>query len=164
MGEIDRFRRRVETARRAYATLPRQGWGEPGPEDARTGERWDRGNVLGHVAEMLPYWTAQVRAVVDGAGTMGRDEVGTARRRMGIDSGREAGEEALLERIDAEMVGLLALLADMGDADLDRRLVVRSHDGESQVNLRRELERLLVGHLEEHLQQLRSLESRSAPG
>ncbi len=160
MGEIEGLRRRVEAARRAYAALPQQGWGEPGPEDARTGERWDRGNVLGHVAEMLPFWTAQVRAVLDGAGTMGRDEVGAARRRMGIDSGREAGEEALLERIDADLEGLLAVLADMGEADLDRLLVVRSQEGESQVNLRRELERLLVGHLEEHLEQLRALESR----
>ncbi len=159
MGEVDGFRRRVEAARRAYDALPRQGWGEPGPEDARTGERWDRGNVLGHVAEMLPFWTVQVRAVLGGAEAMGRDEVGTARRRMGIDSGREAGEDDLLERIDADMAGLLALLADMRDADLDRRLLMRSPGGDSQVNLRHPVEHLLVGHLEEHLEQLRTLES-----
>lgn len=160
MGEIEGFRQRVEAARHAYAALPRQGWGEPGPEDARTGERWDRGNVLGHVAEMLPFWTVQVRAVLDGAQAMGRDEVGVARRRMGIDSGREVGEDGLLERIDADMTDLLALVAAMRDSDLDRRLVMRSSDGESQMNLRRALDDLLVGHLEEHLEQLRSLEAR----
>src|SRR5262245_65312380 len=99
MDEIEGLRKRVEAVRREYAALPRDGWGEPGPLDESTGERWDRGNVLGHVAEMLPFWTGQARAVLAGAETMGRDEIGAAQRRMGIDAGREAGEDGLLDRV-----------------------------------------------------------------
>src|SRR5215469_2533212 len=158
MGEIEGFQQRVEVARREYAALPREGWGEPGPADEQSGERWDRGNVLGHVAEMLPFWTAQVREVLDGGGKMGRDEVGMAQRRMGIDSGREAGEDGLLTRVDEGMAGLEALLAGMSDADLDRTLRFRSGDSEREVDLRFALQGLLVGHLEDHLGQLRSLD------
>jgi hypothetical protein len=158
MSEIEGLRQRAETARREYAALPREGWGDPGPTDEQTGERWDRGNVLGHVAEMLPFWTLQVRAVLDGGVDMGRDRVGVAQRRVGIDSGREAGEDGLLGRVDEGMAGLQALLADMSDADLARP--VRYHSGESlrEADLRFAVEGLLIGHLEDHLGQLRSLD------
>jgi DinB superfamily len=158
MGELDRLRERVEAARREYAALSREGWGEPGPVDEQTGERWDRGNVLGHVAEMLPYWTGQVRAVLEGAEAIGRDEVGYAQRRMGIDSGREAGEEGLLARIDAGMESLLALLAELDDADLERRVLGRSPRGDREATLGELLTQLLVEHLEEHLRQIRALQ------
>jgi hypothetical protein len=158
MSEIEALRHRAEAARREYAALPREGWGEPGPTDEQTGERWDRGNVLGHVAEMLPYWTDQIREVLGGGGDMGRDSVGMAQRRMGIDSGREAGEDGLLTRVDEGIAGLGALLADMSDTDLDRTLRFRSGESQREVDLRFALEHMLVGHLEDHLGQLRSLD------
>jgi hypothetical protein len=158
MGEIDGMRERVEAARGEYARLPRDGWGEPGPVDEQTGERWDRGNVLGHVAEMLPFWTVQIRTVLAGGDEMGRDAVGMAQRRMGIDSGREAGEDGLLTRIDEGIAGLQALLADVRDDDLDRPLRFNSHSGERETDVRYALEYMLVRHLEEHLGQLRALD------
>ena len=158
MGEIDGLQLRLEAARREYAALPREGWGELGPADELTGERWDRGNVLGHVAEMLPFWTAQARVVLGGGGEMGRDSVGMAQRRMGIDSGREAGEDGLLTRIDEGMAELQALLADMLDADLDRPVRYRAVDGPRDADLRYVVEHILVGHLEDHLAQVRSLD------
>jgi Mycothiol maleylpyruvate isomerase N-terminal domain len=159
MGEIDGFRQRVEAARREYAALPREGWGEPGPLDERTGERWDRGNVLGHVAEMVPFWTVQVRAAVfEGSEEIGRDAVGMAQRRMGIDSGREAGEDGLLDRIDQGLADLDAVLASFSDADLERPLRFRVSGTDRTEPLRYGLEHLLVGHLEEHLGQLRALD------
>lgn len=158
MGEIEELQRRVETARHAYAALPREGWGEPGPADEETGERWDRGHVLGHVAEMLPFWTAQVRSVLAGADEMGRDPVGMAQRRVGIDSGREAGEDGLLGRIDEGLADVQALLADLRDADLERRLRYHSMHGERDLDLRTALQDLVVGHLEDHLEQVRAVE------
>jgi hypothetical protein len=158
MSEIEGLRQRVRAARREYALLPREGWGEPGPVDEQTGESWDRGNVLGHVAEMLPYWTAQVRAVLAGDVEMGRDSVGSAQRRMGIDSGREAGEDGLLTRVDEGMAGLEALLADMSDTDLDRPVRYRAGDSQREADLRFAVDGLLIGHAEDHLGQLRSLD------
>jgi hypothetical protein len=157
MGEIDLLRERVAIARREYEALSRDGWGGAGPVDERTGERWDRGHVLGHVAEFLPFWTGQVRAVLEGAEHVGRDEVGDARRRMGIDAGREAGEEGLLGRIDAGLEDLQALLGGLREADLDRRVVRRTPRGDRESDVRHELDQLLVGHVEDHLRQLREL-------
>jgi len=158
MGELDDLRARVEALRREYGALPRDGWGEPGPVDEETGERWDRGHVLGHVAEMLPFWTAQVREVVGGGGdAMGRDDVGMARRRMGIDAGREAGEDGLLDRVDEGLAGVLALLADLDDADLQRRVVYRASRGEQESTVRGQLEQMLIGHAEGHLRQIQEL-------
>lgn len=156
MSEIDGYRRRVAALRQQVMALPRVGWGELGPADERTGERWDRGNVLGHVAEMLPFWTVQVQAVLDGATEMGRGEQGSVQRRRGIDSGREAGEEELLRRIDRGLDGLQALLIEMTDADLDRRFTYRG-DAPREVDLRYGLSELLVGHVEAHLVQLAEL-------
>ncbi|HEY7200527.1 MAG TPA: maleylpyruvate isomerase N-terminal domain-containing protein [Candidatus Dormibacteraeota bacterium] len=158
MGELDDLRARVEALRRGYAGLPRDGWGEPGPIDEETGERWDRGHVLGHVAEMLPFWTAQVRAVVAGsAESMGRDEIGAAQRRMGIDAGREAGEDGLLASVDAGLAGVLTLLGELEDADLERRVVYQASGGERETTVRGQLEQTVVAHAEGHLRQIEEL-------
>jgi len=160
--EIDAFRRRVETARDEVAALRSRGLqshGEPGPADEETGERWNRGNVLGHVAEMVPFWTAQLRAVVeDGRTDIGRDEVGFVQRRQGIDSGGQAGPEDLLSRVDAGLEGLLALLSGLRAEDLDRRLTLHAPRVPARdLDVRAALEDLLVGHVEAHLQQFREL-------
>ncbi len=52
----DRSSRLRSAAERIRGTVPEM------PDDARTsadpetGEQWDRGQVLAHVAEILPYW------------------------------------------------------------------------------------------------------------
>ena len=157
MGEIERYRDRTEVALRQVRTLPRAGWGEPGPPDETTGERWDRGNVLGHMAEMLPFWTAQVRAALSGATSLGRDDAGNAQRRQAIATGSDVGEDELLARIDAGLTGLLGLLTEIKEEDLNRKLTYHSPGREREVDLRYPLEVLLVGHVEAHLRQLAEL-------
>ena len=157
MGEIERYRERVEAAWREVAALSRVGWGQPGPADPKTGERWDRANVLGHMAEMLPFWTGQVRAAVGGETAFGRGETGYAERRRAIETGREVGEDDLLARIDSGLAGLLGLLAEMREEDLDRKLTYHSQGGDREVELRYPVEELLVGHVEAHLRQLAEL-------
>src|SRR5215470_1562181 len=135
MSEIEQYRERTEAALRHLGTLPRVGWGEPGLPDETTGERWDRGNVLGHMAEMLPFWTRQVRAALSGATSLGRDDAGYAQRRQAIATGRDLGEDELLARINAGLTGLLALLADIKEEELDRNLTYHSPSGEREVDL-----------------------------
>jgi hypothetical protein len=158
MSEIERLAERVERARRTYATLPVAGWGEPGPLDPQTGERWDRGHVLGHVAEMLPYWAEQVRAVLEGGEGIGRDRAGALRRRQAIEGSREASPTDLLADVDAGLESLLSLLDAMSDEDLGRPLVVTHvSTGTRQLVLRDAVEEMLVGHAEAHLLQLAEL-------
>jgi hypothetical protein len=157
MSELESYSRRLGAVRDALAAAPLLGPGEPGAPDESTGERWDRSNVLGHLAEMVPYWTSQVRAVIGGAGEVGRGEAGYARRRQGIDSGHVQTEAELRSEIDAGIEGLARLLSEMREEDLDRPVLYRSRDGERTIDLREVLEILLVGHLEEHLRQLQEL-------
>ena len=157
MSELDSYRERLLAARDVLAATPLLGSGEFGPPDEKTGERWDRTNVLGHVAEMLPYWTSQTRAVIGGAGEMGRGEAGYARRREGIDAGKVSSEAELRAQIDAGIEGLLLLLGEMREEDLDRPVVYRPKDDDRQETVRGVLEDLMVGHVEAHIRQLQEL-------
>ena len=157
MSELDGYRERLVAARDALAATPLLGSGEFGPPDEKTGERWDRTNVLGHLAEMLPYWTSQTRAVIGGAGEMGRGEAGYARRREGIDSGKVLSEADLRAHINEGIESLLLLLQEVRDEDLDRPVVYRPKEGDRQETVRSILEDLMVGHLEAHIRQLHEL-------
>jgi hypothetical protein len=157
MSEIEALRQRVLSARRGLHDLPLAGRGSPGPPDDQTGERWDRGNVLGHTAEMLPFWCEQVRAICAGATELSRGEAGYARRRLGIEGWAERDETALRAEIDRAIEDLLRLLEELTPADLERRALYRSATGESEIAVLFPLEQLLVGHLESHVRQLAEL-------
>jgi DinB family protein len=157
MSQISELSDRVTKARERFHRTPSTGPGVYGAPDPQTGERWNAGNVLGHVAEMLPYWTEQARGVLGGATEVGRDEAGSRRRREWIDEGKELPESVLRERVEEGLGGVLALLGDMKDADLERKAVYHAHAGDTEITLREYFERLLIGHFEGHLDQLEGL-------
>jgi hypothetical protein len=157
MSELETYRRRTRQAAETLDNLPLLGAGQPGPPDDKTGERWDRANVLGHTAEMLPFWTSQVRGIIGGGTEIERGEAGYVQRRAGIESGRLVNEEELRHRVTSGVEGLLLLLGEMREEDLDRRAHYRAQSGERDTTVRELLETLLVGHLEEHVQQLKAL-------
>src|SRR6202011_2339458 len=99
MSDLETYRRRTRQAADTLSALPLLGAGQPGPLDEKTGERWDRANVLGHTAEMLPFWTSQVRGIIGGGTEIARGEAGYVQRRAGIESGRLASEEELRRRV-----------------------------------------------------------------
>lgn len=158
MSDLESYRRRAREAGAALAALPLVGRGDLGPPDEKTGERWDRSNVFGHVAEMLPYWTVQVREVMGGATQIGRDEAGSLRRREGIDSGPAEPEEELRRDIERGVGGLETLLDEMREEDLERTALYVAQSGNREVQLREVLDMLLIGHLEAHIDQLKQLE------
>jgi hypothetical protein len=88
--------------------------------DPDTGERWDRRQVLAHVAEMLPYWVQQVELVAAG------DQVpfGRARTDPGrvgaIERDRREDASRLLDRVDQGLGEVLALLDRLDDDALAR--------------------------------------------
>src|SRR5205807_1999333 len=85
-SEIEDFRARVLAARDRLRAIPLGVTPRAGPTDPETGEAWDRLNVVGHMAELLPFWCGQLRAGLRGK-PYGRDEEGYRRRRSGIESG-----------------------------------------------------------------------------
>jgi DinB superfamily len=156
--DLPALRTRLIAARESLARLPISKPRHTGPLDPSTGESWHRGNVLGHVGEMLPYWTDQIRRAKAGSGNMGRDEAGTAERRHGIERGDAAGEAELKRAVDRGLEGVLKLLAKLSPEDLERHVVFHNREGEREARVGELLQTLVVGHVEDHLAQLASLE------
>ena len=154
---VELLRRRVEVAGRQLHAIPATGPGVFGSPDPETGERWNAGNVLGHVAEMLEFWTGQARTILEGASEAGRGTAGYESRREGIDSGRELAEADLRARIESGIAELLALLEAITPADLERPIVYHARVGEQSLTLSQFLDQLLIGHLESHARQLQEL-------
>ncbi|HEV2035017.1 MAG TPA: DinB family protein [Candidatus Dormibacteraeota bacterium] len=155
--DLTAMRGRLVEARARLARLPIGSRLDGGPTDPATGESWHRGNVLGHVGEMIPFWTEQLRRATAGSGEVGRDQVGYQQRRQGIDRGGAATEAELKLAVDEGIAGVLELLDGLSPGDLERHVVYHSRDGDRDAQVGELLEMLVIGHVEEHLQQLASL-------
>jgi hypothetical protein len=153
MAELEEMATRLEAARDRLHGVPLSESHEPGPPDPKTGDRWDRFNVLGHTAEVLPFWSKEIRKALDTGARMGR-EPGSSGRLEGIESGRLIGEPALRDRIDQGVASVLALLKGMSPADLEREIDTYA---QGVITVRTALETFLVGHLEGHVAQLAEL-------
>ena len=149
---VDDLKGRVLAARDRLRLLPVDDLA-PGPLNPETGEAWDRVHVLGHVAEMLPFWTRQLRQALRGA-PIGRDDDDRLKRQAAVDGSHGRKEAALRKSIDVSCGRLVSLLERLRDDDL-RRPLRRVQGGE--ITLADALEQFLVGHLEEHLEQVAAL-------
>lgn len=152
-GELDELKRRVLESRARLAAMPASGSDAPGPADPKTGERWDRYHVLGHMNEFLPYWIEQLTSAIEVGAPVGRGP-GSAERQAGIDGGRAVGEAALRGRVEAGLGDLVQFLERLSPADLDRTITTRNRGEEP---MRSAVETFLVGHVEEHCGQLTAL-------
>jgi hypothetical protein len=148
---------RLQAARATLRRQPLSTHRDGGPVDPATGESWHRGNVLGHMSEMLSYWTDQIRRAKDGSGTVGRDEAGTSLRRKGIDRGNTAAEAVLKLAVDEEVGRALEMMEELSHDDLERKVAYHSRAGDREARLGELLQMLIVSHVEEHVAQLASL-------
>jgi hypothetical protein len=153
MAELEDMAARLEAARDRLHGVPVNDSHEPGPPDPKTGDRWDRFNVLGHTAEALPFWSKEIRKALDTGARMGR-EPGSAGRLEGIESGRLIGEPALRDRIDTGVTTVLGLLRGLSPQDLDREVDTYN---QGVITVRKALETFLVQHFEDHVGQLAEL-------
>jgi hypothetical protein len=148
----DRSSRLVVAAERIRAAVPDV------PDDARTaadpetGERWDRGQVLAHVAEILPYWREQAELVVERGGGVPFGRVKSNPERIAaIERDRRVDTAELLRRTDQGLQGVLALLDRLDEAALQR---TGTHERLGEMTVAAIIDRFLVEHLEEHAEQL----------
>lgn len=120
--------------------------------DAQTGERWDRGQLASHVAEMVEYWVEQVQLVGSvGAGVdFGRTKA-TPSRLARIEEGRRVELSDQLARIDRGVAAARELIEGLSGAQLG---YVGHHPTLGDMDVARIVEEFLVGHLEEHVDQL----------
>jgi hypothetical protein len=161
---------RLGTARAAYAGLqPQVAAGEPWPLATAFGTEpeaaWSPRETLAHVAEMLPYWLGEMERVVDGTpggppvpfGRVSDDPV-----RIGfIGRDRSLPLRVLFGRIDAGLRGWEERLASM-TADEGDRIGVHARLGEMPAG--QILERFVIGHAEEHIEQLGTILGDARPG
>jgi len=155
--DLSAMRARLVAARARLDDLPIASRLDAGPTDPATGESWHRGHVLGHMSEMLPFWTDQLRRAAAGSGEIGRDQAGYQRRRQGIDRGEAATEAELKLAVDQGIAGVLGMLDGLSPADLDRQVVYHSRDGDREARVGELLDMLVIEHVEEHVSQLASL-------
>lgn len=147
---VDAVLRRLEARARTNAA----GLTSPDP---RTGERWDEGQVWAHLAEFIPYWIVQIGTVLaaDQPPVFGRTQV-DPHRISEIARRREEPAAALMATVRGEAEQLRTLLAGLDDSAWDRR---GAHPTLGTMTVTQMVEEFLVGHLEQHADQLDSLHS-----
>jgi hypothetical protein len=157
-ADVDSLLARLAEAERrlvehAAAPLP-PGLTEPDPGGT---ERWEAGEVWAHLAEFPGYWLSQIRRIVDGATSepvpFGR--VRTDPGRVGaIQRDRHTDPAALLSRVRATLAETTDYARALSADAWSRRGI---HTTRGEMTVRQVMESFLVGHMEEHADQLDSL-------
>jgi hypothetical protein len=156
LARLDRVedRLRIHSAAGRYAGLT-----DP---DLGTGEQWDVGQVWAHLAEILPYWMGEVRGLVARASPepvpFGRVKSDPGRIRS-IEAGRVELPPAQMSRVATAIDELRDLLRSLPPPAWDRR---GRHETLGDMSLPEIFEEFLVGHLEEHADQLDGLAAHAA--
>jgi hypothetical protein len=123
-----------------FGTEPEAYWGPP--------------ETLAHVAEMIPFWTGEIERILAGSPEpvpFGR--VTTDPLRLGIiERDRSLPPRELFARIRSDSARLAARLRELSPAEARRRGL---HARLGEMTVADIVPRFLVGHLEEHVEQLR---------
>lgn len=167
MSDMTDLADRLERATEAMVELgPQLAAGEPWPMAGQVGpgpeSSWGPREVLAHVAEMLPFWLGEIELILDGAGAepvaFGRLEDDEARVAI-ISRDRKFPARELLGRIEVEARRVARRYRALSDEDAQ---AIGRHVTRGDLPVRDIAERLMVGHLEGHVTQLR--ESLAAAG
>jgi hypothetical protein len=131
--------------------------------DPDSGERWDRGQVWAHLAEFIPYWIEQTRPVINGQPSGEPVRFGRTKNdpeRIGaIERDRR---EPVAELWAATREGIALLRTFLGALLPDQWLVVGLHPTRGAMSVSQITEDFLVGHLEQHADQLDGLSTTSS--
>ncbi len=139
----------ADRIRGAAAAVPEEVRTSPDPD---TGEQWDRGQVLAHVAEILPYWAQQAELVAERGGGVPFGRVKSDPERIAVIArDRHEDPARLLELMDRGVQQVLALLDRLDGETLAR---TGTHERLGQMTVAGIIERFVVEHLEEHADQL----------
>jgi hypothetical protein len=126
--------------------------------DADTGERWERGQVWAHLSEFIPYWIAEARPLLqeqpsDGLVPFGRTKR-DPERISAIERNRHQPVSVLWADTRTDIAALRVFLAMIGP---DQWAINGMHPTLGPMTVDELVERFLVGHLEEHADQLEGM-------
>jgi len=141
--------------------------GEPWPLSEDYGHtpesEWGPREVLGHVDEMLPYWTDQLEMVLAGdpSAPVPFGRVATDQSRLDrIAADREKSVATLLDEIGVGLDRAHAFITGLSAADLAR---IGLHPSRGEITAAASIEPFFTSHLEGHVVQLEEILARSAP-
>ena len=126
--------------------------------DPTSGERWDRGQVWAHLAEFIPYWIEQTRPVLRGQASGEPVPFGRTKsdpERIGaIERDRHEAVSTLWASTCEDIAQLRTFLSGLA---LEQWLNIGLHPTRGPMPVTKINEEFLVGHLEEHADQLERL-------
>jgi DinB superfamily len=138
----------------AVVDPPPEGLTQP---DLSSGERWDWGQVWAHLAEFVPYWVGEVRGILTAGGgarpAFGRTKT-DPERVAAIERDRGADPRELMARVAGHVAQVRQLTRALGDDDW---AIVATHPTLGEMSMTEIFEEFLVGHLEQHADQLEDL-------
>ena len=162
MGTLDVLAARLEAAAAAILALrDRVERAGPWPLAELYGTEaeasWGPPELLAHLEEMLPYWLGEMERILDGppdaAVPFGR--VATDDVRIGvIGRDRTVPLRELFARLETDAARVATRLREMSLDEAGRRGL---HPARGELGIVDIVERFLVGHLEEHVGQLRAI-------
>jgi hypothetical protein len=131
--------------------------------DPTSGERWDRGQVWAHLSEFIPYWIVQAGPVLRGQDSgdlvrFGRTK-GDPERLGAIERDRREPVSTLWTDTQADIARLRAFLGGIDPGQWEIRGL---HPTLGPMTVDELVEEFLVGHLEQHADQLEGLRAASA--
>jgi hypothetical protein len=143
-------------AEHASRPLP-SGLTEPDPGGD---ERWEAGQVWAHLAEFPAYWLGQAQRVIalptNEPVPFGRVKT-DAVRVDAIERDRHTDPKALLDRVRAELAEVTEAAHALSPEDWTRRGM---HPTRGEMTVEQIFEKFIASHLEEHADQLDSLDAR----
>ncbi len=116
---------------------------------------WNTLQVLGHMVEMLPYWTAQSRQLIDAdqPPPFGR-ALESPERLAGIERGNSAGLVELLQQVQAETRAAAGFIRGLSP---EARAKTGIHPRRGPMTVDEIARIFMVEHAEEHLEQVREV-------
>ena len=158
-ADVDALINRLADAERRLAEHaakpPPRGLTEPDPGG---GEQWEAGQVWAHVAEFPAYWLGQAQRVIAlptyEPVPFGRVKT-DAGRIEAIERDRNTDPSALLERVRTSLAEVTDAVRSFPPEAWARR---GAHPTRGDMTVQRIIEKFIVEHLEEHADQLDSLQ------
>jgi hypothetical protein len=152
---------RLENAHaRLVALRPAVEAGAPWPRSEHFGVEpeasWMPPELLAHVAEMLPYWRGQIDRILQGHPepvSFGRVQSDDARI-AAIGADRDLSIDELFDRIERGMADVSGYLRELDDRAAAR---LGTHPTRGEMPVEEIVERMLTGHLEDHVVQLQTI-------
>lgn len=144
--QLDALLRQPEVARRLRAA--------PGEND------WSALQVIGHMTEMIPYWLAHVRTVMDAAEPprFGRT-LDAPERLAAVDPSALRDPDELMRLLGNEIQTAASAMRQLTPAERAKKGI---HNRLGEITVADMLEQLVVAHAEDHFRQVQSALQTSA--